>query len=123
MARDENATGHQGIKSDGSRMGCIFQIGGRQGSLRETRSMDITPFKENPMRDNGRRHGRVSVNFYRSKWVAKRLARVAWGRGGPWFSSATSAMNFALNRTYFATLGWLGLVNLYNKFKINVKFI
>ena len=41
----------------------------------------------------------------------KKAARVAWGRGGPWFSSATSAMNFALNRAYFTTLGWLGLIN------------
>lgn len=53
----------------------------------------------------------------------KKAARVAWGRGGPWFSAATSAMNFALNRTYFIKLGWLGLVNLYNKFKISVKFV
>lgn len=53
----------------------------------------------------------------------KKAARAAWGRSGPWFSAATGAMNFALNRTYFAKLGWLGLVNLYNKYKINVKFI
>ena len=53
----------------------------------------------------------------------KKAARAAWGRSGPWFSAATSAMNFALNRTYFANLGWLGLVNMYNKFKINVKFV
>ena len=52
-----------------------------------------------------------------------KAARVAWGRGGPWFSSATSAMNFALNRCYFNELGWLGLMNMYNKFKINVKFV
>lgn len=53
----------------------------------------------------------------------KKAATVAWGRGGPWFSSATSAMNFALNLSYFAKLGWLGLVNIYNKFKIDVKFV
>jgi len=46
-----------------------------------------------------------------------KAARVAWGRGGPWFSSATSAMNFALKRSYFNELGWLGLMNMYNKFK------
>ena len=50
----------------------------------------------------------------------KKAARVAWGRNGPWFSAANSAMNVALNRTYFANLGWLGLVDLYNKFNINV---
>ena len=52
-----------------------------------------------------------------------KAARVAWGRGGPWYSSATSAMNFALSRSYFEGLGWQGLVNLYNKFKTDVKFI
>jgi hypothetical protein len=53
----------------------------------------------------------------------KKAARAAWGRSGHWFSASTSAMNFALNRTYFANLGWSGLVNMYNKFKINVKFV
>lgn len=53
----------------------------------------------------------------------KKAARVAWGRGGPWYSSATSAMNFALNRSYFETIGWLGLMKCYDKFKINVKFV
>ena len=56
--------------------------------------------------------------------VNKRKAiRAAWGRGGPWYSSATSAMNFALDLAYFESLGWFGLVSIYNKFKINVKFI
>jgi hypothetical protein len=53
----------------------------------------------------------------------KKAARVAWGRGGPWFSSATSAMNFALNHAYFRMLGWLGLLNLYSKFKTGIKFL
>lgn len=52
-----------------------------------------------------------------------KAARVAWGRGGPWFSSATSAVNFALSGVYFKELGWLGLINLYTKFKIHVKFV
>ncbi len=53
----------------------------------------------------------------------KKAARVAWGRGGPWYSSATSAMNFALNHAYFRMLGWLGLLNLYSKFKTGIKFL
>jgi RNA-directed DNA polymerase len=60
----------------------------------------------------------LSFDVNRSK-----AARVAWGRGGPWFSSATSAMNFSLTHAYFNALGWLGIINLYNKFKINVKFV
>ena len=52
-----------------------------------------------------------------------KAARVAWGRSGPWFNSATSAMNFALNRSYFNSLGWKGVINLYNKYKINVNFL
>lgn len=52
-----------------------------------------------------------------------KAARVAWGRGGPWFCSATSAMNFALSHSYFNGLGWQGLIKHYNKFKINVKFV
>jgi len=51
----------------------------------------------------------------------KKAARAAWGRGGPWFSSSTSAMNFA-NRAYFQSLGWFGVINFYNKFKANVNF-
>ena len=54
----------------------------------------------------------VSFKVNRNK-----AARVAWGRGGPWYSSATSAMNFALNNDYFKALGWIGLKNLYNKLK------
>lgn len=50
-------------------------------------------------------------------------AKAAWGRGGPWYSSATSAMNFALSRAYFEKEGWLGVLNLYDKYKINVQFV
>ena len=53
----------------------------------------------------------------------RKAARAAWGRGGPWYSSALSAMNFALNRSYFKSIGWFGLIGTYNKFKIDVKFI
>jgi len=42
---------------------------------------------------------------------------------GPWFRSATSAINFALNHVYFRMLGWLGLLNLYSKFKTGIKFL
>ncbi len=52
-----------------------------------------------------------------------KAAKVAWGRGGAWYSSATSAMNFALNNAYFKILGWIGLLNLYIKFKRDVKFL
>ncbi len=68
------------------------------------------------------------LGYWLYKWKKyrvnrKKAVREAWGRSGPWFSAATSAMNFALNRTYFENLGWPGLINLYNKFKINVKFV
>ena len=53
----------------------------------------------------------------------EKAARAAWGRGGPWYSSATSAMNFALDGSYFKSIGWFGLISFYDKFKINVKFI
>ena len=52
-----------------------------------------------------------------------KAARAAWGRSGPWYSSATSAMNFALSRAYFQSLGWLGPIKLYNQFKLDVKFV
>lgn len=50
-----------------------------------------------------------------------KAARAAWGRGGPWYSSATSAMNFALDRSYFKMLGWLGPRDLYATYKLDVK--
>ena len=53
----------------------------------------------------------------------KKAAKAAWGKGGPWYSSATSALNFALNGAYFRGLGWFGLTYMYDKYKINVKFI
>ena len=43
-----------------------------------------------------------------------KAARVVWGRGGPWYSSARSAMNFALNLAHFKTIGWLGVMNLFD---------
>ena len=67
---------------------------------------------------------RTRFNNLRSFDVNRNKAmRVAWGKGGPWFSSATSAMNFALNRGIFRSLGWLSFVDLYAKFKIDVKFV
>lgn len=67
---------------------------------------------------------RTRFNNLRSFDVNRNKAmRVAWGKGGPWFSSATSAMNFALNRDIFRSLGWLSFVDLYAKFKIDVKFV
>ena len=60
----------------------------------------------------------ISLGVGKSK-----AAKAAWGRGGPWYSSATSAMNFALDSLFFKSVGWFGLVSTYNKFKINVKFI
>ncbi len=67
---------------------------------------------------------RTRFNKLRSYGVNRsKAARAAWGRSGPWYSSATSAMNFALPRVYFQSLGWLGLSNLYNKFKLDVKFV
>lgn len=53
----------------------------------------------------------------------KKAAKVAWGRGGPWFCAATSAVNYALKRTYFKALGWVGIVDSYNRFKITAKFV
>lgn len=53
----------------------------------------------------------------------RKAAKASWGRGGPWYCSATSAMNFALSKAYFCDLGWIGLVNIYNKFKISVSFV
>ncbi len=52
-----------------------------------------------------------------------KAARAAWGRGGPWASSATQAMNLALRNSYFENLGWIGLIRTYEKFKISVKFV
>jgi len=60
----------------------------------------------------------LSLDVNRSK-----AARVAWGRGGPWFCTKTGAMKFALNRTYFHSQGWLGITNIYDRFKIDVKFV
>lgn len=62
-------------------------------------------------------------NLLSFKVNRNKAARVAWGKGGPWYSSSTSAMNFALNRNYFKRLGWSGLINYYNKFKTSVKFV
>lgn len=53
----------------------------------------------------------------------RKAAKAAWGRGGPWFSAATSAMNFALSKQHFQKLGWLSLTDIHQKFKIAVKFI
>jgi len=60
----------------------------------------------------------LSYDVNRSK-----AARAAYGRGRPWFSSKTSAMNFALKRSFFEERGWLGLTNLYLKYQIIVKFV
>lgn len=59
----------------------------------------------------------IGLKVYQNK-----AAKAAWGRGGPWYSSATSAVNFALDHAYFKGLGWLKPVDLYIKFKTNVKF-
>ena len=53
----------------------------------------------------------------------KKAARAAWGRSGPWYSSATSAMNYALRKVVLKEMGWHSPVEMYDHYKINVNFV
>ncbi|MCX7119354.1 MAG: hypothetical protein NTZ86_05755 [Legionellales bacterium] len=86
-------------------------------------NQDINVKVSSSKEDFWKQHAVLQKNGKKYRVNRKKAVREAWGRSGAWFSAATSAMNFALNRTYFENLGWPGLINLYNKFKINVKFV
>ena len=49
--------------------------------------------------------------------------KAAFGRSGSWFSSCTSAMNFALQNAFFREKGWVGFTFSYAKYRVDVKVL